>query len=168
MPRRVQRTFQARGRRQPSTWSRIVPSTSTVVAAGTKALFSTLALSNPGIGETVRRTRGSIMVKSDQAGTDEEQIGALGFVVVSDLAIAAGAASIPGPVSEAQDDGWFVWQPLVNAFEAGEAGREIFHYDSKAMRRVEEGFTIAVMVENAHATTGMEVVHAFSLLSSLS
>ena len=54
-----------------------------------------------------------IMVGSDQVAVVEQQIGALGFIVVSDLAIAAGAASIPSPGFNGSDDGWFVWQAFL-------------------------------------------------------
>ncbi len=76
----------------------------------TKILLGVFVLSNVGIGETVRRTIGNIWVVSDQAAADEVQVGAFGCIVVTDLAAAAGAASIPGPFTDANDDGWFVWQ----------------------------------------------------------
>ena len=121
----------------------------------------------------VRRTRGWVHVTSDQSAAAELQLGSLGLVVVSDLALAAGAASIPGPVTDASDDGWFVWQPFVSrqavsAVLTASAGPLVFEFDSKAMRRVEEGFGIAVMVENAHATFGLNVECAFSVLTSIS
>ena len=157
-----------RARRQPTNWTRSMATGPTTVAAGTKALIATIALSNPGIGETIRRTRGIVLFTSDQ-NTDEDYNGALGFIVVNDLAIAAGAGSIPGPVTEASDDGWFVWQPLAGRFETNEqAYPPPYMIDSKAMRRVEEGFTVAVMAENSHVTFGMDVTCGFSVLSSLS
>ncbi len=146
----------------------MIPQSLTLVAPATKVLVNIIVLSNPGIGETVRRTRGTIMVQSDQEGTSESQFGAVGFVVVNDLAIAAGAAAIPGPFSDQDDDGWYVWQPLLANFGAGENWAQIYEYDSKAMRRVEEGFSVAVMVENASATTGLDVGICISSLSSLS
>jgi len=118
----------------------------------------------------VRRTRGLFSVASDQAAAGESQLGALGFIVVSDLAVAAGAASIPGPVTDASDDGWFVWVPFGQESIRAAGGPQSFQYefDSKAMRRVEEGFAIAIMVENAHATEGLDFWCGTSLLSSLS
>ncbi len=129
----------------------------TVVPAASKVLLTTLTLSNPGIGETIRRTRGSFLWDSDQAVADEDYMGAFGLIVVSDLAVAAGVASIPGPVTDANDDGWFVWEPMLSTFEfASVVGFESssgLHgtFDSKAMRKVEEGFSIAIVVENASA-----------------
>jgi len=160
------RRFGGRTQRQPTTWARSVGGTQVLVAASTKVLLQTLSLSNPGIGETVRRTRGEVLLDSASGGP---QLGALGFVVVSDLAVAAGAASIPGPVTDSSDDGWFVWFPLMNhVVSSGNFSQNPIEFDSKAMRRVEEGFTIAVMVENASASRPLEVSLGFSLLSSLS
>ena len=131
---RVQRV-----QRQPTSWGRFVFDFTTV-ALSTKVLLGTFALNNPGIGETIRRTRGLISVASDQSGAVEGQLGAIGFVVVSDLAAAAGAASIPGPVTDAADDGWFVWEPIVqfSSIVGAAAGRGAsYPFDSKAMRKVQ-------------------------------
>ncbi len=106
---------------------------------------------------------------SDQGGALEAQLGAWGLVVVSDLALAAGVASIPGPVTDASDDGWFVWEPLLNRMQSASLLEpRIFEFDSKAMRRVEEGSGIAVVVENASAATGLIFTCGISLLTSLS
>ena len=140
-----------------------------VVPAATKVLLVVVALSNPGINETIRRTRGLVSIASDQTAAPEDQNGAFGAMVINDLAVAAGAASIPGPVTDANDDGWFLWVPFVRSFPAvnGIESRE-YQFDSKAMRRVEEGFAIAFMVENASATDGFNIACGISLLSSLS
>ena len=157
--------------RQPSrtNWGRSVATGYTAIAAGTKALIFTFS-NLPGINETVRRTRGVLSVRSDQLIGVEDQLGVLGFVVINDLAIAAGAASIPGPVTDASDDGWFVWVPFMQSglslASAGNMAGERYEFDSKAMRKVDEGFGVAIMVENASATFGIEVACAVSILSS--
>ncbi len=96
MPDRRRRSIARRGSRKGTNWGRIVFTGTTQIAAASKSLLTTVVLSNPGIGETLVRSRGHIFVFSDQAAAVEMQIGAFGCVVVSDLAIAAGAASIPG------------------------------------------------------------------------
>ena len=161
-------------RRAPSTWARLSPASGTVIPAGVKTLLQTIILSNPGIGETVRRTRGLITILSDQESVVEHVTGAIGFVVVSDLALAAGAASIPGPVTDANDDGWFVWEPVSGTTDSDLTSTGTnqpalrFAFDSKAMRRVEEGSGIAIMVENASGVHGLLAMVQFSLLTSLS
>ena len=167
--RAAQRVYTQR-RRTGTDWGRLVSVAYVVVAAGTKVLVATVSLSNPGIGETVRRTRGRLSIESDQAAAFEDQVGAFGMIVVNDLAIAAGVASIPGPVTDQNDDGWFVWVPFgqssqLNAADVGFSSRE-YEFDSKAMRRVEEGFTVAVVVENASPTDGLAIWHGWSQLSS--
>jgi len=144
------------------------------VAAATKVLIASFVNSNPGIGEVVRRSRGRFGVISDQASVTEQCIGAIGFVVVSDLALAAGAASIPGPFTDASDDGWFVWEGFAtvsqftlavsNASAAQGAG--LFEFDSKAMRKVPDGFSIAVMAENTTGGGGWEIGMTASVLGS--
>ncbi len=144
------------------------------MAASAKVLLASFSLSNPGIGETIRRTRGVFLVMSDQTTNTELQIGAFGMIVVNDLALAAGAASIPGPETDANDDGWFVWEPFLQVGEPavgqGASGAEAwpgYRFDSKAMRRVEEGFSIAVMIENSSSSHGFEALTSISLLSSM-
>ncbi len=144
----------------------VVPGT---LAAGTKTIAAFIVLSNPGINETVRRTRGILTISSDQSGATEDQIGAMGMIVVTNAARVAGAASIPGPGTDASDDGWFVWQPFSQKGLLAGSGVQslIYEFDSKAMRRVEEGFEVVVMIENNHATNGLVFSTNFSLLTSL-
>ena len=160
---------QTRRQRQPSSWARLVSQVSVAVPPSTKVLVGTFTLANPGIGETVRRTRGRIHARSDQAAAHEEQLGGFGMIVVSDLAVAAGAASIPDPVSDGSDDGWFVFQHIVASGSENTLGQFVSEpFDSKAMRRVEEGFTVAIMVANSSAVNAFEFTFGISLLSSLS
>ncbi len=173
MARRIARARpRLAGRRRPGgTWARVVGDFTNVPAA-TKVLLTTFSLSNPGIGETVRRVLGSIYVQSDQSAASEHQRGAFGLIVANDLAIAAGAASIPGPFTDADDDGWFVWrgftQDLVVLTGVGFRSNFSIEYpfDSKAMRRIEEGFGVAVMAENADATDGLQMALTLSVYAT--
>jgi len=168
--RRAMRSGRNGGRRPGGTnWSRFVSTGLTTVAGGTKVLFVTFTLDNPGISETVRRTRGTLLVKSDQTGTAENQFGAFGMIQANEVALTAGAASIPGPVTNASDEGWFLWMPMLATQSTASNPAPQFtliHFDSKAMRTVDDGFGLALMVENAHATQGLQVAIAMSLLSS--
>ncbi len=135
-----------------------------------KILLGTITLGNPGIGETVRRTRGIVSIGSDSGASSEDQLGAFGMIAVSDLAITAGVVSIPSPVTEGNDDGWFVWQPFVQAQSnsANSPGSREYPFDSKGMRRIQEGFTIAIVAENSHAVNQLEITFAVAMLTSLS
>ena len=161
-------------RREPgrTNWSRTVASTSTLVAAGTKVLVATFVLDNPGISETVRRTRGRFMFASDQGSATEEVRGAWGAVVVTDAAAAIGITAIPGPITDASDDNWFVWESFFSMLANVATGNiaatnePMSDFDSKAMRKVATGFQLAFVVENASGSTGFRFSLGVSLLSS--
>ncbi len=89
---------------------------------------------------------------------------------MSDRAIAAGVASIPGPVTDANDDAWFMWQPFVAQGSSPTTRQQgtIHDFDSKAMRKILDGFNVAFVVENASAAHVIEFLWAFSLLTSIS
>jgi len=153
--------------RRGTNWSRSVAAVFIAVPAASKVLLTQAVLSNPGITETIVRTRGRISIQSDQGAAREDQLGAFGIVVVNDIALAAGAASIPGPATNASDDGWFLWEPFAwtGLQVDGQGGPMVIELDSKAARRVEEGFGLAFMVENTHATFGLEVALSCSILT---
>jgi len=143
------------------------------VPAGTKVLLASVVLSNPGIGETIRRVRGRLLVVSDQTANTELQFGALGAIVVTDVAATVGAGSIPGPVTEDNDDGWLLWEPVLQVSEASVGAADgaatiaqSIVFDSKGMRRVEEGFAMIFMFENAGTGDGLNVALSFSVLTS--
>ena len=144
--------------------------TYTVIPPASKLLLGTFTLNNPGIGETVRRTRGLISVGSDQSVAIENQLGAVGLVVINDVALTLGITAIPDPVSNDDDDGWFVFIPFVRKGinSTGNSPSTEFEFDSKAMRRVEEGFGIAIVVANASLIHGFEVAISMRMLTSLS
>jgi len=158
------------GRRAPrrgTNWTRFTLPVFTAVPAASKVFIAPLVPSNPGLTETIIRTRGVLSIQSDQGAAREDQIGAFGCVVVSDIAATAGAASIPGPFTEALDDGWWVWEGFANTGLQVDAqgGPLQVHFDSKAARRVPEGFQGAVMIENAHATFALEFALSMSVLA---
>jgi len=113
------------------------------------------------------------MWASDQAAAMEEISGAWGAVIVTDAAAAIGITAIPGAVTDASDDNWYLWEPFgaVLGNDPGAAGNAastlaMTDFDSKAMRKVESGFQIAFVVENASASTGLMFSAGISLLSS--
>jgi len=100
-----------RSRKQVNyTWSQFNTAGRVVIPAGTKVLLGFFFLATA-FEETIVRTRGTMSVITDQAAAGEDQIGALGMIRVTDRAIAAGIASIPGPMTDGDDDGWFLWVP---------------------------------------------------------
>ncbi len=157
----------ARPRRAGTNWSRLVQTAQFTIATSTKVLITSFTLDNPGISETVRRTRGMFFVTSDQPSASEAIFGAIGLVGVTDAALAAGVASMPGPVTDASDDGWFVWQPfMTKGADTIASNQPPFEFDSKAMRTVQERSVIAVIVENASGTNALIGALAITLLGS--
>ena len=152
-------------------WSAFNTAAPVAVPAASKVLLGSFSLTNPGIDETVLRTVGAFAVQSDQLGATEDQLGAFGMYVVTDRAIAIGLSAIPGPVTNAATDGWFMWKPILQEFAFGTGVGFIadmatrYDFDSKAKRIVNNGFGIAIMVENIHATHAFEITTSFRLLS---
>ncbi len=104
---------------------------------------------------TVVRTHLLIHWESDQEAASESPSGAYGMVVTSEQA--STATTIPGPISEIDSSGFFVWSPLFANFLIGDAtgfisprGYTVL-VDSKAMRKVGPNEQIRMRVENTTA-----------------
>ena len=172
MARRAAGRGFVRSARKGTDWSASLAQTGTVaVAAGSKTLLQTFTPVTG--GETVIRTRGIFTIASDQSSANELQIGALGICVVSDIAAAAGVASIPGPATNAAWGGWMVHQYFARFYEvitavgvAADFGTS-FEVDSKAMRKVDENDRLVVVVENSASAHGIEIMESFRFLSKL-
>jgi len=157
------------GRQRSATdWGRSVDVEELAVLSATKVLVGTFTLSNPGIAETIRRTRGVLTVSSDQSVAAEYVAGAMGMIVVTDTALAVGITAIPGPLTNANDDGWWVWEPCSFKGSLGGGGvvSQSYQFDSKAMRRVEEGFSGAIVFESGSNGNAMAVAVSLSILTS--
>ncbi len=108
---------------------------------------------------TIVRSRLEVLWGSDQTAASEQPHGALGAMIVSDQASAAGAGSIPDPITNS-DAPWFVYEPLIVRFEqltaAGFESDAGFHVkvDSKAMRKVGNNEDIAIVAVNSDAAHG--------------
>ena len=105
-------------------------------------------------GTTIVRTRGLLLVRPQGFGADLDMQGALGIGIVSDQAFAAGAGSVPGPWTDADWDGWFVWQPWALRVEFSDATGVLvpanvnWEIDSKAMRKVQFNETVVIVAES--------------------
>ncbi len=171
VPRQTNRpAFRSSGRRPNRAWSSSVIAAPTNIPAATKVLVASLVLSNVNIDETLLRVVGMIGVASDQNAASEQQIGAFGMIVVTDIAIAAGVASVPGPMSNGADD-WLMYQGFAQERAFGSSigfdseARTQYAINSKAKRVVTEGRAIALVCENLHATHGFNVVWNLRVLS---
>ncbi len=143
------------------------------LAAATKILdqtFTGVAVTALG-AFTIVRTRGMLFVAGDQNAALEEPFGGLGFMVVSSTAAGVGATAVPGPMSDEADDQWFVFENFVASADGDPStqvnGSRVIHFDSKAMRKVEDGQAIAIVIENASAADGCQYILKFRMLVKL-
>ncbi len=138
------------GPRRLTEWSGVVDQAYITVAAGTKVLIQSISFAEQA---TIIRNRGQFSVKSTQSAADAEIVGAVGFGIVSAEAFAAGVASIPGPLSQAEWGGWMVWRAFHTAFEFVSgvgvllASKE-WEIDSKAMRKVGANEVLVTIAES--------------------
>ncbi len=139
-------------------WSQFRWSQTTIAAADTKALVAGLVITST-LDLTLLRIRGMLAVAPDQNSTTEDQVGALGVIVVTTDAFAAGAASVPGPISDVGSD-WMLWMPFVQRFNVVTAiGTHVdfntqYVIDNKAQRIMEPGETLAIVVESGSESEG--------------
>jgi len=98
---------------------------------------------------------------SDQVAATERPLAAVGLCIVSDEAAAVGVTAIPRPYGDAESDFWFTHEfwaaPISRADSTGFAkvdSRVIL--DSKGMRKMSEDQTIALVIENAATTGGVQ------------
>jgi hypothetical protein len=103
--------------------------------------------------------------QSDQVAANEHFEGAVGFARVTQVAATAGAASIPGPVTDAFWDGWYGWHGIQGEFSFITAvgyhpnGGYRIDFDSKAMRKVGPNDALVIVAENASAVTGFTIAY---------
>ena len=130
------------------------------VGAGLSVILQT----NATLGNTtIVRTRGLMSYHPAVFSADTTPVGAWGIGIVSDQAAVA-AASVPGPWTDADWDGWLVWQPFAMRFESiTQAGvligsvQQVF--DSKAMRKVGTNETLVVVAESQASALEIALPH---------
>ncbi len=144
-----------RGPRRQLQWISPADAGFVTVASTTKVLIQSFNATVAGINRpTVVRTRGRVGVRPGaQAGADQAFVGAFGICVVSADAFAAGVASVPGPFSDADWSGWYVWESFnyTADFKSG-VGYDLlsqeYDVDSKAMRKITANDTIVMVAES--------------------
>jgi len=119
-------------------------------------------------GETIRRMRGTLFVRAADVGTFH---GAIGAFVANNTAIAAGVASLLDPVTDVADDAWFWYQSFggggsADPGSAGPSSSQVLSIDSKAMRRVADGFAIVFVVANSSGATAFNIALSLRTLGS--
>jgi len=114
---------------------------------------------------TIVRTRGTMFVQSDQVGALEEQFVSFGMAVVSDQAIDVGVSAVPDPYSDLESDLWFLHVNGVKGMTGtSDLEGRLYNFDSKAMRKVEDGQDIAVVIRNVSSAFGFDFFLQFRIL----
>ena len=152
----------ARGQRRQTFWeaSSTAPQTSGLQLTVTgKVLLSVIAHSGGGV-LTLVRTRGTGFFGYDPAAADNDVFAAVGLIKASADAATAGAASLPGPISDADNDGWiyhryFGARSLTgSADEAQGMLTDRFEVDSKVMRKMDGASEVLVWVAEVQTIDG--------------
>ncbi len=158
MPRttRVRQQFGG-GRKRQTEWSICsVPTGYSTIAANSKVILvlfpaSFLDIDSPA---TIVRSRGVLSVAAVDAAADNEEIGAFGCGFVNAVAGALGVTALPGPATNCDWGGWFVWQPFISQTEVvtqagfdGQFGKQ-YVIDSKAQRKFEDNENLVWIIEN--------------------
>ena len=159
-----------------------------VTSAGTQSLTSvvkqlvTFGVAVAVDGTTLIRTRGEwLVLMVDAAASQNSMSGAMGIGVVTADAFAAGIASIPGPLSDLDWDGW-LWHQFFDLIAGSPMDGTVaddrssinstsaaarYVIDSKAMRKLEENMVIFGMIETGAeegTVTLMSLVNSRSLV----
>jgi len=145
----------------------------TITTASTAVLTATLGAIPLNLRPfTVVRTRGYLHVSGDQLTGTENWGVSMGMAVVSDQAAAIGVTAVPTPETDRDSDLWFVYETIMGRFGLSSAIGllelgEKKDYDSRAMRKVEGGQDIAVVLETSASHPSAIVAHAFRQLIKL-
>ena len=125
---------------------------STAVATGTAVLLKSLNAAALALRPfTIVRTRGVFFLSGDNLANTENWMANFGHIIVSDEAIAVGVTAIPTPVTEPSSD-WHVIETLAGRLGVSSAiglleQGKMATIDSKAMRKVDLGEDLAIVVE---------------------
>ena len=142
------------GQRRKTSWVGQADQAFVSVGANASAIIASFPNSgNFEVPVTLVRSRGSLSVVPQSFAADVNVIGAFGAGIVTDEAFAAGAGSIPGPWSNSDWEGWFIWETVNYFYDVTtNDSRMLFPsgtvIDSKAMRKFDTGETMVFMFES--------------------
>ncbi len=156
-----------RSAKRLTSWFFFQHAEATLTAVGGTILFSLNAAALALRPFTVVRSHFELAMRSDQAAAIEQQRSSFGMAVVSDQASAAGVASVPTPFTDMASDLWFVHRNLFgdeSALTDRTRSQTLVSVDSKAMRKVDIGQDIIVVVEFASGGSGLILAVAGRML----
>ncbi len=158
--------------RRETRWLDVPRTDTTVAASATAVITNTMSADELSVRPfTLLRAVGSWLVRSDQSAATEIFQGNVGACVVSDQAVAIGVTAVPTPATDLASDLWFfhrMWPGSVDLIGTSwSATHDPQPYESKAMRKVEDGQDIVYVVEAGIGDQGCIISHAGRLLIKL-
>jgi len=160
-------------RRRETLWLGVAPSVTTLSGPSQALLFTGFPASILDLRPfTVVRVRGQLHVSSDQSGATENYEAALGMAIVSDQALAIGVTAVPTPFTDSASDLWFLYEAMQGRLDQNTTAGilETGHgrsFDSRAMRKVEDGQDLAISVETASTSAGAVIMKSGRMLLKL-
>ncbi len=158
--------------KRQSLWLANLESSNTIATSSTATLVGSLNAAALALRPfTIVRTRGYLFTFSDQVVSSEFQSFGYGHIVVTDQAVAAGIGSIPTPISESASD-FHVYERLQNNFTLldstgfGAIGASKV-VESKAMRKVDLGEDLAIVLETSAQSNGVTMISFARVLIKL-
>ncbi len=145
--------FVRSGAKRITVWVGYADQAFVTVASGAKTIVANFSLATVD-AVTVVRSRGVISIAPSVFSADLPLVGAFGIGIVSNEAFVAGAASVPGPFSSSDWDGWMVLVPWAYRYDlTSDIGRLLpgslqITIDSKAMRKMSSNETLVMVAES--------------------
>ena len=161
--------------RRENLWLGGVVSQTSIAAASTATLITSLNAAALALRPfTIVRTRGSLLILSDQLVATEDQEVGWGMSVVSDQAAAIGVTAVPTPVTDSDSDLFFAYEMLLGSFSfLTSAGfqqlalGDAMRIDSKAMRKVSDSEDMISVAETSATSEGTLLISFFRTLVKL-
>ncbi len=144
----------------------------TLAAASTSVIITSLNAAALALRPfTIVRSRGFLLLRSDQEASSESYEAAYGVTVVTDEAVAIGVTAVPTPVAQSASD-WHVFETMFGRFSLGSgvAFTELGHervIDSKGARKVDLGEDMIEVVETGADSSGAVIASAVRTLIKL-
>ncbi len=159
--------------RRETMWFSIPYVASSIGAASTAVLTGTFNAAALALRPfTIVRVRGHMFVRSDQIAATETWGCSMGYAIVSDQAAAIGVTAVPTPETDRDSDLFFLYESVLGRISVASAAgfREVGFgkdFDSKAMRRVEQGQDLAVTVETPSVVSSGVITEGGRMLVKL-
>ncbi len=159
--------------RRQTRWIGLTEARNTLAAANTAVLVTTANAALLALRPfTIVRTRGVLLMNSDQSTATEDWQVTYGHAIVSEQAAAIGVTAVPTPNADRGSDLWYVYEEgMGQVFNNTNIGvfhlSRVYRFDSRAMRKVEDGQDLVSVAETGSLSDGVTIVAAGRFLIKL-